>query len=542
MITTGFDKRVQVQQIIDNQLPEFLISESPKAVDFLKQYYISQEYQGGNIDITDNLDQYLRLDNLTPEVIVAETTLSTGIDVSATTVDVATTKGFPSEYGLFKIDDEVFTYTGITTNSFTGCVRGFSGITTYHAEDNPGELVFSDTSATIHSSGATVNNLSALFLKEFYKKTKAALTPGLEDTEFVSNLDVSNFIKESHSLYQSKGTEESFRILFNILYNVTPKVVDLEQYLLKPSAAEFIRRELVLAEVISGDVNALVGQTIVKSTDSATRASISEVEPFTRNGKTYYKLGLFVGFNDVDLIEGTFNITGKTKVINPVSVGSSVITVDSTIGFGATGTVICGVNTSVNYSSKSINQFFGCSNITDPIKVSDDLRSDEVYFGYEGGDVTKRVEFRITGVLSKFVPVSDIKLSSVGEKITVKNVGEKILNPDSDKTKKEIFVNTWIYNTSSRFRIDNITGSTAVLFTRDIDKSSIKIDDELEILLRDSEIIVATGVVGNITPSTGSVDIDNLVLASGQASLPAAGEEYDLRRKLKRAFSSAEDI
>ena len=109
MITTGFDKRVQVQQIIDNQLPEFLISESPKAVDFLKQYYISQEYQGGNIDITDNLDQYLRLDNLTPEVIVAETTLSTGIDVSATTVDVATTKGFPSEYGLFKIDDEVFT-------------------------------------------------------------------------------------------------------------------------------------------------------------------------------------------------------------------------------------------------------------------------------------------------------------------------------------------------------------------------------------------------------------------------------------------------
>ena len=542
MITTGFDKRVQVQQIIDNQLPEFLLSESPKAVDFLKQYYISQEYQGGNIDITDNLDQYLRLDNLTPEVIVAETTLSTGIDVSATTVDVVTTKGFPSEYGLFKIDDEVFTYTGITTNSFTGCIRGFSGITTYHAEDNPGELVFSDTSATSHISGATVNNLSALFLKEFYKKTKSTLTPGLEDTEFVSNLDVSNFIKESHSLYQSKGTEESFRILFNILYNVTPKVVDLEQYLLKPSAAEFIRRELVLAEVISGDVNALAGQTIIKSTDSATRASVSEIEPFTRNGKTYYKLGLFVGFNDVDLIEGTFNIPGKTKVINPVSVGSSVITVDSTIGFGATGTVICGVNTAVSYSSKSINQFFGCSNIVDAIKVADDLRSDEVYFGYEDGDVTKKVEFRITGVLSKFVPVSDIKLSSEGEKITVKNVGEKILNPDSDKTKKEIFANTWIYNTSSRFVIENITGSTAVLFTRDIDKSSLKIDDEIEILQRGSQIIAATGTVGNITPSTRSIDIDNLVLASGQTSLPAAGEEYDLRRKLKRAFSSTEDI
>ena len=79
MITTGIDKRVKVHQIIENQLPEFLLSESPKAVDFLKQYYISQEYQGGPIDLTDNLDQYLKLDNLTPEVVVGETTLTSGI-------------------------------------------------------------------------------------------------------------------------------------------------------------------------------------------------------------------------------------------------------------------------------------------------------------------------------------------------------------------------------------------------------------------------------------------------------------------------------
>ena len=105
MITTGFDKRVQVQQIIDNQLPEFLLSESPKAVDFLKQYYISQEYQGGNIDITDNLDQYLKLDNLTPEVVVGETVLSNAINESVTTVDVTSTKGFPDTYGLFQINN-----------------------------------------------------------------------------------------------------------------------------------------------------------------------------------------------------------------------------------------------------------------------------------------------------------------------------------------------------------------------------------------------------------------------------------------------------
>ena len=37
MITTGFDTRIKVQQVIENQLPEFVLSESPKAAEFLKQ-------------------------------------------------------------------------------------------------------------------------------------------------------------------------------------------------------------------------------------------------------------------------------------------------------------------------------------------------------------------------------------------------------------------------------------------------------------------------------------------------------------------------
>ena len=186
MIQTGVgvDKRVQVQQLIDNQLPEFILSESPKTVDFLKQYYISQEYQGGPTDLSDNLDQYLKLDNLTPEVISGSTTLSADVSSSADTIEVASTKGFPSQYGLFKIDDEIITYTGSTTTSFTGCIRGFSGITNYKSESNPEELVFEQSNQAAHTSGATVTNLSSLFLKEFYKKLKYSLTPGLEDVDF----------------------------------------------------------------------------------------------------------------------------------------------------------------------------------------------------------------------------------------------------------------------------------------------------------------------------------------------------------------------
>ena len=38
MIQTGIEPKVKVQQIIENQLPEYVLSESPNAVEFLKQF------------------------------------------------------------------------------------------------------------------------------------------------------------------------------------------------------------------------------------------------------------------------------------------------------------------------------------------------------------------------------------------------------------------------------------------------------------------------------------------------------------------------
>jgi len=531
MIQTGFESRVKVQQVIESQLPNFILDENPNAAEFLKQYYISQEYQSGPVDIAENLDQYLKLDNLTPEVVVGNVSLSTNITSTVGVITVTSTKGFPQNYGLLKIDDEIITYTGLTTNTFTGCIRGFSGITSYHANLNQEELVFSGSTAASHSANSSVQNLSSLFLKEFYKKLKYTLTPGLEDVDFVSNLNVGNFIKEARSFYQAKGTDDSFRILFNVLYGVTPRVVNLEDFLIKPSSAEFIRREVAIAEVISGDPSKLIGQTIKKSTDDITSASVSEVEPFTRNNKQYFKISLFVGYDDFSAIQGNFTITPNTKCLKNVPIGASVISVDSTIGFNESGTIISGNNT-ITYTDKSINQFFGCSGITSEISISSVIRSDEIYYGYEDGDTTKKVEFRLTGVLSEFVQVSDTLSVSEGDSIFVKDLGDLIKNPEQDKTYKQIFANSWIYNTGSRYQIEDISN---FILTSKIDRSSLKIGDAVEIVERDSNNVVSgsTVYISNINTNENKVTLDN---NSGFTAVP--GVKYDLRRKINTASSS----
>ena len=545
-----FEKKVQLNKIIESQLPEFLVADFPKAVEFFKQYYISQESQGSNTDLIDNLDKYIKLDNLIPEVVTGTATLSADISASDTTITVSSTKGYPDDYGLLKIGDEIITYTGKTDTSFTGCVRGFSGVSgfddttkAYFTNTNRQSVIFEDTVATAHSANATIQNLSALFLQEFYKKLKKTFTPGFEEETFVSDLNVSNFIKHARNFYQSKGIEESIIILFKVLYGVTAKVIDLESRLIKASSADYARREVVVAERISGNPFGLEGQTIFKSTDLDTNASVSEVEIFTKNNRSFYKLGLFIGYNDRDLIEGSFTIPGFSRVLEEVSPGDSVISVDSTIGFDESGILISGDNT-ITYTSKSVNQFFGCSGVEETINTTDPIRSNETVFGYENGDVSKKCELRITGVLSSFEALEDISLVESNEKIFVRNIGEVIRNPLQNKTNKEIFANSWIYNTKTRFEVESIVNSSFYLYS-DVDKATLRVGDTVDILIGSSNQVAPGGsnaLVQSISTPPVSVGIAEVTLGNIGSFQPVPFQSYSIRRNLVKGKSLTTSI
>lgn len=516
-----------------------------KFIAFLKQYYVSQEQQGGPVDIIDNLNVYTSLDNLIPEVIVDSTVVVGNISDIDETISVTSTKGFPRTYGLLKIDDEIITYTSKDSNTFYGCVRGFSGITNYHNDFNYEELIFSTSDSASHVSGSEVLNLSVLFLREFYEKIKYSLVPGLENIDFVSDLNVGNFLKEARSLYETKGTEESFKILFKVLFGIDVSVIDLEKYLFKPSDARYIRRAVSVVDVLSGNPANLKGQLIFKENDNEVSASVSNVEILTRDGKIYYKLYLFVGYDDdKSYITGNFDITSSSKSLDNITVNESsseVVTVDSTIGFPKSGYFLY-ENKKVFYSDKTLTQFLGCYSELGTINIekTKSIISSEIYYGYENGNINKKVSLRFGGVLEKISFNSNQEKDNfnylVGDEIFVKSVGEIIGNPQQNPTDLQIFSNSWTYNTSCRFQIRSIDSSSQVTLFSSIDKSNLKVGDHIEILVRGTEDIVS----GLENVKVVSVVEKSISLDTNISSLNGL---YDIRRLQNKAkVSNSSDI
>jgi hypothetical protein len=169
------ETRIKFSNIVQNQLPSYVREEFPLVSEFLSQYYISQEFKGAPVELIQNIDQYVKIDEQTKQVESA--ILSADVAITDDVINVSFnapisngTYGFPDSYGLIQIDDEIITYTGKTDGSFTGCVRGFSGVTSYNKQNQPDELVFSQSEVAEHTSGSTITNLSSLFLKEFLLK------------------------------------------------------------------------------------------------------------------------------------------------------------------------------------------------------------------------------------------------------------------------------------------------------------------------------------------------------------------------------------
>ena len=484
------EKRVQLSSILSRQVPVYVRDEYPLVTEFLKQYYVAQEYQGGPLDLIQNIDQYIKLENTTnlAESVVLKTALEKLDDTI--TVDLVKspngTKGFPDSYGLLKIDDEIITYTGKTDSTFTGCIRGFSGVSSLKKQNSPEDLVFESTLSAGHDAESTITNLSCLFLKEFLLKTKNQILPGLEDRSLHSDLNQEVFLKQSKDLYLTKGTDRSFEILFKALYNENVKIVKPIDFVLTPSNAGYRITDDLILEGISGNPENLETTTLFQEkydkTINKAYAPITSIEKISVGaGKTFYRTKLDSGYNrDIRVsgaTYGNFSVTPKTRLIGSVSIGSSVLNVDSTVGFAKTGELFVTYNDTttgvVTYTSKSLNQFFGCTNVTGIMEDASTIGINTfAYAPYNGEDIRVRINSIISDVS---YPDNTVNYGN-GDTARIKTLGVN---------EKSVKGTNWVYNISPNYKVNKVSLVDASDFTYRINlnvKSYLKIGDTITLI------------------------------------------------------------
>jgi hypothetical protein len=566
------EKRIQFSNIVYNQLPAYAREEFPLVAEFLSQYYLAQEFQGAPIDLIQNIDKYIKVDTITNQTDSVTLLFDVSSNEDTLIVDILTspngTNGFPEKYGILKINDEIITYTGKTFDTFTGCIRGFSGISSYTSSTQPDQLIFSKSESTFHFSGSTIFNLSSLFLKEFLLKIKYQLTPGFENRKLTENLNESIFIKQSKDFYRSKGTDESFKILFGILYGEDAIIIRPKEYLFRPSDAQYQITTDLVVESIEGNPENLINSTLIQDEYldfSKAYAPITKVEKIiSKNAKEYYKLSIDSGYNKDIIFDGAlygqFKIHPQTKVIgqytftsfivtvatnpgspppnnvyvinggiqqqltlvkgntyrfdtsdssndghpfifqtlsgdilsplnyfvasngisgqagsfvdlsiNPdapdeiikyncsnhngmganinVSDGSITLDVDSTIGFPDNGELSVTYNDQtrgvITYTSKNINQFFGCSNITGIINDSSNIGINTYAQNFDN-----TVKVRITSVIKDFNLIDDTYYLEKGYTSQIKTLGVN---------SEDVVSNNWFFNISTSYNVESIS-------------------------------------------------------------------------------------
>ena len=115
---------------------------------------------GANLTILQYND-YINRENVTQEDEIVTTTLAEALDASETEIDLTSSTGFDSTGTIF-IENEEITYTGISTNTLTGCTRGANG-TTAATHDNGTSVAQFDNGAVPRFIVRTLDNNFLLF-------------------------------------------------------------------------------------------------------------------------------------------------------------------------------------------------------------------------------------------------------------------------------------------------------------------------------------------------------------------------------------------
>ena len=329
----------KISNLLNAQLPEFVVEQHPKFATFLKTYYQLVESAELTVEQVETTDGIL-LETETNQVNLL--LLDAGrLGSTKTQLD-----------GGDKVLQEDTAFGKFTNGeTITGATSGATAVIVAEDLDNTRLFVTSQTKfligETIDGSSSNaraiiknykpnpVQNISELisykdpdkvisrFLTEFRNEFLATLPE-----ELATGVDKRRLIKNIKSLYQLKGTAEGHRIFFNLLFNEESETIYPREQILSVSDGKFGTQKILRGINIIGDTSKLIGRTITGETSNAT-AVVENVFRYTFGSSSVTEFVI-----DSDTTTGTFQIgevvQGTESDVNDIFIKTRVTGIPGT--------------------------------------------------------------------------------------------------------------------------------------------------------------------------------------------------------------------
>ena len=330
------DFKDKISNLIESQVPDFVLEDHPLFLDFVKAYY--QLMESAEIKLTNIGD---------PDVIKLEGSAGGSIQLDGTNVsdddDGDNILLEDTSYGDF-INGE--TITGATSRATATILiedvdDGARLFVTHNNKFIDGELITGSSSAAEASISqyranpvqnlqqlldyADVDKTLASFLLKFRNSFLTSIPDRLHD-----QINKRKLIKNIKTLYQSKGTKRASEIFFKLLFNEAAEIKYPKDEMLRVSDGKWDTRKILRClEVGTSDASNLIGQKITQANNptSATineaTAIVEDVFKFLIGGVTVTELVLGDDSDNGTFVNGE-TITGTDNTDSDVLISLTV--------------------------------------------------------------------------------------------------------------------------------------------------------------------------------------------------------------------------